>query len=70
MCVCVGVGVGVCVYVSVHDQMRLNYIDKNFEYCISLNRGDVKPSYGERIKFLSFLQPKLYLVYFFTLVIF
>ena len=38
---------------SVDDQMRLNYIDKKFEFCVSLNRGDGKPSYGEGIKFLS-----------------
>ena len=36
--------------VCVHDQMRLNYIYQEFDCCISLNRGDVKPSYGERIK--------------------
>ena len=42
-----------CVCVCVHDQMRLNYIYKKFECCISLNRGDVKPSYGERIKLIS-----------------
>ena len=37
---------------SLHDQMRLNYSGK-FEFYISLKRGDIKLSYGERIKFLS-----------------
>ena len=38
---------------SVHDQMRLNYTEKIFEFYIYLNRRDIKLSYGEIIQFLS-----------------
>ena len=38
---------------SVHDQMRLNYSEKIFEFYIYLNRRDIKLSYGVRIQFLS-----------------
>ena len=37
---------------------------------IYLNRRDIKLSYGEIIQFLSCLQLKLCLIYFFTLTIF
>ena len=38
---------------SVHDQMRLNYTEKIFEFYIYLNRRDIKLSYGEIIQFLT-----------------
>ena len=45
------------IYVSVHDQMRLNYTEKIFEFYIYIyiyrNRRDIKLSYGEIIQFLS-----------------
>ena len=53
MCVCVcGVCVCVCVCmcVCVHDQVRLNYTEKIFEFYIYLNRRDIKLSYD----FLTF----------------
>ena len=59
-----------CVCVSVHNQMRLNYMEKIFEFYIYLNRRYIKLSYGEIIQFLSWLQLKLCLIYFFTLAIF
>ena len=33
---------------SVHDQMKLNYTEKIFEFYIYLNRRDIKLSYGEK----------------------
>ena len=40
--------------------MRLNYPGIFFELYISLKRGDIKLPYGERIKFLTKLQLKLF----------
>ena len=42
-----------CVCVCVHDQMRLNYMERIFKFYIYLNRRDIKLSYGEIIQFLS-----------------
>ena len=53
MCVCVCVCERERERESVHDQMRLNYPKKIYEFYIYLNRRDIKFSYGEIIRFLS-----------------